>query len=186
MRKRVGEAAVDAAIPADDSVPGNNLIGYAEVAAPVGDELVDFFEGAGIEQEVDPLARGQLACFALPAETILSAAQLGAPLLVSKNVLLVHPDGPLDLGRLRLLPVLQEPFEPDVGQRMLEALLNHRRRRGDDVRANASRLDDMDGTANARDEDFGGQLEVVEDVDRSPVSGSSPSYPRRPGARRRD
>ena len=37
------------------------------------DELVELFEGAGIEQEIDPLARGQLSCLVLPANALLAA-----------------------------------------------------------------------------------------------------------------
>ncbi len=53
---------------------------HAEVAAPVGDELVDLLEAAGVEQPIDPLARRELSGVGLTAQTILSAAELGAPL----------------------------------------------------------------------------------------------------------
>jgi hypothetical protein len=54
----------------------------------VRDELVDVFEAAGIEQEIDPLARGELARLALPAETVRAPAQLGAPFQAGESVLL--------------------------------------------------------------------------------------------------
>jgi hypothetical protein len=44
----------------------------------VGDELVGLVEGAGIQQQVDALARRQLAGVVLPAKTLFAAAQLGA------------------------------------------------------------------------------------------------------------
>lgn len=44
------------------------------------DELVDLLERPWIEEEVDPLARRQLAGFVLPSQPILAAAELGAAL----------------------------------------------------------------------------------------------------------
>ena len=82
LREGVGEAAVDAAVAGDDAVAGHDLLGHAEVAAAVGDELVDLLEGAGVEQQLDALARGQLAGVALPAQPLLAAAQLGPALKV--------------------------------------------------------------------------------------------------------
>ena len=82
----------------------------------MGDELVDLLERARIEQEFDPLARRQLAGLVLLAEPILAAAELRAALQLFEILERVH----LRLHRLRLLPVLQELFEPDVGQRMPE------------------------------------------------------------------
>ena len=37
------------------------------------DELVEFLEGAGIEEQIDPFARGQLAGRVLPANPLLAA-----------------------------------------------------------------------------------------------------------------
>src|SRR5687767_4332033 len=70
-----------------------------------------------------------------------------------------------DLRALCLLPVLEEALQPDVGQRMLEALLDHRGRRGHHVRAHPRRFDDVNLMADAGDEDLRRVLEVVEDVD---------------------
>jgi hypothetical protein len=53
------------------------LIGHAEVAAPVRDEGVGFFEGVGIEQEKDALAGSQLPCLALPPEPLLTSTGVG-------------------------------------------------------------------------------------------------------------
>ena len=44
----------------------------------MGDERVDLVEGAGIEQQRDALARGELAGLVLTAKPILAAAELGA------------------------------------------------------------------------------------------------------------
>ena len=53
-------------VAGDDAVAGHDLLLHAEVAAAVGDELVDLLEGAGIEEQLDALARGQLAGLVLP------------------------------------------------------------------------------------------------------------------------
>ncbi len=63
--------------PADDAVAGDDLLVHPEVEAAVRDELVELLERAGIEQEVDALARGQLAGLVLAAQPLLAAALLG-------------------------------------------------------------------------------------------------------------
>ena len=77
---REGEhlAAVDQAVAADDAVAGHDLVGHAEVETAVGDELVELFERARIEQQIDPLASGQLAGLVLAAQPLRAAALLGA------------------------------------------------------------------------------------------------------------
>ena len=100
----------------DHAVAGHDLLLHAEVAAAMGDELVDLLEGAGVEQQIDALARRQLAGVVLAAQAVLSAAELGPALQVLESLDHVRPT----LRRLCLLPVLQESFEPDVGERMLE------------------------------------------------------------------
>ena len=75
-------AAVDAAVAGHHAVARDDLLGHAEVAAAVGDELVDLLEGAGIEQQVDALARGEPAAVVLPLQPLLAAAQLGAAVQV--------------------------------------------------------------------------------------------------------
>jgi hypothetical protein len=56
----------------------------------VCDELVDFFESIAIEQEVDALARGQLARGALPLEALGAAAKLSTPLEIVEPALVVQ------------------------------------------------------------------------------------------------
>ena len=106
----------------DDAVARDDLVVHPEIAAAVGDELVDLFEGAGIEQQLDPLAGGQLAGGVLPLEALGAAAQLGAAFEVVERVFWMS----LRFYGLRFLPVLQELLEPDVGQRMVEQLIDHR------------------------------------------------------------
>jgi hypothetical protein len=55
------QAAVDRAVAGDHAVAGDLGVVHAEVGAAVLDEHVPFFEGAVVEQQLDALARGQLA-----------------------------------------------------------------------------------------------------------------------------
>jgi hypothetical protein len=50
---------------------------HPEIAAAVHHQLVDLVERAGIEEEIDALARRQLARGMLPVEPVLPAAQFG-------------------------------------------------------------------------------------------------------------
>lgn len=59
-------AAVDEAATGDDAVPGDFVFGHAKVLALVSNKAVDFFERAGVEEELDALSRGHLAFFVLP------------------------------------------------------------------------------------------------------------------------
>ena len=52
----------------------------------MGDEPVDLLERPRIEQELDPLAGGELARFVLPAKTLLPATQLGAAIEIGEGV----------------------------------------------------------------------------------------------------
>ena len=50
------------------------------------DQLVDFLEGAGIEQQVDSFAGGQLAGRVLPVDASLAAPELRAALQIGKSL----------------------------------------------------------------------------------------------------
>ena len=52
----------------------------------MGDQLVDFLERAGIEEQVDPLTGGQLAGRMLPLDTSLAAAELRAAFQIGECV----------------------------------------------------------------------------------------------------
>ena len=54
------------------------------------DELVDLFEGPWVEQQVDALARGQLAGCALALEAFFPASQLSAPFEILEPLMRVH------------------------------------------------------------------------------------------------
>src|SRR5262245_62375660 len=67
--------------------------------------------------------------------------------------------------RLRLLPILQELLQPDVGQRVVEQGIDHRRRAGCDVGPHARRFDNVIWVSAAGDENLRRVLVVVEDLD---------------------
>src|SRR5690606_21525450 len=69
------EPAVDRAVSGDDAVAGHLLIRHAEIRRAVLDEHVPLLEAVGIEQDVDTLARGQLAAFVLRVDPALSATE---------------------------------------------------------------------------------------------------------------
>ena len=77
LREDEDEAAVDAAVAGDEAVAGDALLVHAEVGGAVGDELVDLLEGAFVEQQVDALARGELAGFGLARAALGAAALFG-------------------------------------------------------------------------------------------------------------
>ena len=77
LREDVDQAAVDAAVAGDEAVAGDVAAVHAEVAAAVGDELVELFEGALVEQQVDALAGGELAFGVLPGAALGAAAFFG-------------------------------------------------------------------------------------------------------------
>jgi hypothetical protein len=52
----------------------------------VRDELVEFLERTGIEQEVDPLAGRELARVVLPAQPLVAASELRAALEIGEDV----------------------------------------------------------------------------------------------------
>ncbi len=62
----------------------------AEVAAAVNNELVRLVKRAGIEEQIDPLAGGELAGRMLPVQSLAAAAQLGPPLQLTKGLEGIH------------------------------------------------------------------------------------------------
>ena len=70
--------AVHEAVAGDDAVAGHEMLVHPEIAAAVGDELVDLLEGAGVEEQLHPLARRQLARRVLLLEPRRAAAQFRA------------------------------------------------------------------------------------------------------------
>ena len=80
------ELAVDQPVTRDDAVARHDLVLHPEIDAAMRDQLVDLLEGAGIEQQLDPLARRQLARIVMALETLGAAAQLGAAFEVRQGV----------------------------------------------------------------------------------------------------
>ena len=81
LRKRAAEhreilaehehrTTVDGAGAGDHAVAWNALLGHAEVGAAVLDEHVDLFERAGVEQQLQTLARRQLAALVLRRDSL--------------------------------------------------------------------------------------------------------------------
>ena len=70
-------AAVDRAPAGDHAVAGDFGLLHAEVARAVLDEHVELLERALVEQELDPLARGELAALVLRLDARLAAAGAG-------------------------------------------------------------------------------------------------------------
>ena len=76
------QAAVDHSVAGDHAVARNLLLGHAEVDRAVLDEHVPLFEGVVVQQQLDALARGELALGMLRVDALLPAAEarLGAAL----------------------------------------------------------------------------------------------------------
>jgi hypothetical protein len=73
-------------VAGDDAVAGDDLIGHPEVEAAVRDELVEFFEGARIEQQIDPFAGREFSRVVLALEALFAAAELGAALEIGEDL----------------------------------------------------------------------------------------------------
>ena len=78
LREDEDQAAVHAPVAGDDAVAGDLLLGHAEVEAAVLDQLVQLLEAALVEQQLDALARGELALRVLALAALGAAALLGA------------------------------------------------------------------------------------------------------------
>src|SRR3546814_3407273 len=68
------QAAVDGAVAGHHAVAGDLLLLHAEVEAAVLDIHVPLLEGALVEQDLQALARGQLALGVLRLDALLAAA----------------------------------------------------------------------------------------------------------------
>ena len=71
----VDDAAVDGAPAGDHAVAGDLGLLHAEVGAAVLDVHVELLEGVLVHQQVDALARGQLAALVLGVDARLAAAE---------------------------------------------------------------------------------------------------------------
>ena len=70
--------------PVTTPSPGNDVLVQAEVGRAVGDEAVELDEAALVQQEVEPLARGELAFL------VLLRHARGAPALFGERLAVVE------------------------------------------------------------------------------------------------
>ncbi len=106
LREDEDLAPFDQAVAGDHAVAEELLLVHPEVVAAVGLELVELDERAGVEQQLDALARGQLAVGVLLVDAIGAAAELGARVergeaLAGREMLFRHGAGKLLRDRAR-------------------------------------------------------------------------------------
>ena len=90
------QSTVYRAIAGHDAVAREFLRIHAEIVAAVFDELVPFFEAAGVEQQLDTLAGGELAFLVLLLDTVQPSAQAsGGFLLHEQGYVLLHGVNPV-------------------------------------------------------------------------------------------
>ena len=78
----VDQPAVDPAVAGHDAVARNHLLVEPEVGGAVGDEPVQLDEAALVQQQVEPLARGELALLVLLRDARGAPALFGERLAV--------------------------------------------------------------------------------------------------------
>ncbi len=71
------QPAVDRPRSGDDAVAREMLLGHAEVGAIMLDEHVELLEAVLVEQDVEPLARGQPALGVLRGDPLLASPRSG-------------------------------------------------------------------------------------------------------------
>ena len=81
---------MNAAVAADDAVAGDDLLLHPEIHAAVRDQLVDFFEGAGVKEARHALARRQLALLVLLLDARFAAAEFGEALAFPEPLDRIH------------------------------------------------------------------------------------------------
>jgi hypothetical protein len=74
LAEEVDRPALDQRVPGDDAVAEELLLLHAEIGAAVRREAVELDEGALVDEELDPLARGQLALLVLRGDALGAAA----------------------------------------------------------------------------------------------------------------
>ena len=96
-------------MPGHHAVAGNHQRLHPEILATVRHQLVQFLEGAGIEQRQHPLARRQFPGLVLAPEPVLAAPQLGLSLETGQFLEgLFHEEAPLACSqslRKRAMPL---------------------------------------------------------------------------------
>src|SRR5580704_757200 len=77
LREHVHEATIDAAIAGDEAVARRALRFHAEIMGLMANKLVELFERAFVEQQVDAFACAELALLVLAFAALCSAALFG-------------------------------------------------------------------------------------------------------------
>ena len=85
LGEHVGDAAVDGAPAGDHAIAGHLALLHAEIDAAVLDIHVELLEGAFVEQELEPLSRGQLAAGMLGLDAFRPAAFPRPPRRISSS-----------------------------------------------------------------------------------------------------
>src|ERR1035437_3991421 len=100
-------APVDVPVAGDNTIPGDALVGHAEVLVAVQDEGVELDEAARVEHLFDPLTRRQLALLVLLLDgrdialdgVVATLSEDVDPLLAGADLALGHRDRCLSVGR---------------------------------------------------------------------------------------
>ena len=77
LAEHIDQTAIDRTRTRDHAVARNGLLGHAEIDAVVLDVSIGLFEAVLVEQDFEPLARGQLALGVLRIDAALAAAHAG-------------------------------------------------------------------------------------------------------------
>src|SRR5262249_18277882 len=80
LREHEHGAAADGAVAGHHTIAEDLLLLHAEVGAAVGDEFVELDERAWVEEQLQALARGELAGGVLAIDALLAATGQGARL----------------------------------------------------------------------------------------------------------
>ncbi len=101
LREDVHQAPVDRAVPGDHAVAQDLARQVADVAPALDDEAVQLGERALVQEQLEPLARGQLALGMLRLDALLAAAQTRCVFQVTQRryLLLVCHKPPYALAR---------------------------------------------------------------------------------------
>src|SRR5260370_39941262 len=77
LREDIDEAAFHAAVSCDEPVAGDDLLIHAEIAAAMGDQLVEFLEGVLVEQQFDALAGAKFSFLVLSGAALRTSTLFG-------------------------------------------------------------------------------------------------------------
>ncbi len=77
LTEHIDQTAIDRAPARDHTIARRLLFFHAKIGAAVGDEHIEFFKTALVQQQINPFPRGQLAAPVLRIDPLLPAAQSG-------------------------------------------------------------------------------------------------------------